>query len=173
MAKISLTKLGLKKNQDIKTIIWNDQNIEIKLYLPIQQKLQMMSEIINLSHDTENNYANPVKIKIYTSLKIIENYTNISLTEKQQEDPCKLYDLFTSTGLLMEIKNTIPTEELEEIDEGICQAIKSFYDYRNSVVGIIDTLSTNYDETTLDLKEIEKMLGNKDFEWLKEITKYL
>jgi hypothetical protein len=30
MAKVSFTKLGLKLNQEIKTIIWNDQVIEVK-----------------------------------------------------------------------------------------------------------------------------------------------
>jgi hypothetical protein len=30
MAKVSLTKLGLKSNQDIKTITFNEQDIEVK-----------------------------------------------------------------------------------------------------------------------------------------------
>ena len=33
MAKVSLTKLGLKVNQDIKNIEFNEQIIELKKYL--------------------------------------------------------------------------------------------------------------------------------------------
>ena len=35
MAKIGFTKLGLKKNTNLITLNWNDQIIEIKAYLPI------------------------------------------------------------------------------------------------------------------------------------------
>ena len=39
MAKVSLTKLGLKVNQDAKSIEFNEQIIEVKQYLPINEKL--------------------------------------------------------------------------------------------------------------------------------------
>jgi hypothetical protein len=51
MAKISFSKLGLKLNQEIKTVEYNGQNIEIKQYLPIQNKLQLISSVINQSID--------------------------------------------------------------------------------------------------------------------------
>ena len=43
MAKVSLTKLGLKVNQDIKTIEFNEQIIEVKQYLPINNKLELIN----------------------------------------------------------------------------------------------------------------------------------
>jgi len=49
MAKLSFTKLGLKVNQDIKTIEYNGQNIEIKQYLPIQDKLKLIGDVIMYS----------------------------------------------------------------------------------------------------------------------------
>jgi hypothetical protein len=56
MAKVSLTKLGLKVNQDIKTISFNGQEIEVKQYLPVNEKLILIGNIINASHD-DNNFA--------------------------------------------------------------------------------------------------------------------
>ena len=35
MAKVSFTKLGLSKNQEVKIVEYNEQNIEVKQYLPI------------------------------------------------------------------------------------------------------------------------------------------
>ena len=57
MAKIAFTKLGLKPNKEIKTITWGDQEIEIKQYLSANEKLEMISNVINLSAD-DNNFAN-------------------------------------------------------------------------------------------------------------------
>ena len=58
MAKLSFTKLGLKANQDIKTIEYNGQNIEVKQYLSLSDKLDIMSEILTKTANDEN-YANP------------------------------------------------------------------------------------------------------------------
>ena len=84
MAKVSLTKLGLKVNQEIKTIEFNEQIIEIKQYLPVNDKLELISNVINLAHD-ENNFSNPVKVSVFTTLEIMYAYTNINFTEKQKE----------------------------------------------------------------------------------------
>ena len=75
MAKVSLTKLGLKTNQDIKTITFNEQDIEVKQYLPVNEKLAVISNIINNSAD-DYSFANPVKIKVFTELEIIYNRLN-------------------------------------------------------------------------------------------------
>ena len=110
MAKISLTKLGLKVNQDIKTIEFNGQTIEVKQYLPVNEKLALIGNVINFAHD-ENNFSNPVKISIYTTLEIMYNYTNINFTDKQKEDPAKLYDMLISSGLVAEVINAISEAE--------------------------------------------------------------
>ena len=46
MAKVSLTKLGLKVNQDFEMIKFNEQNIEVKQYLPVNEKLELMNKEI-------------------------------------------------------------------------------------------------------------------------------
>ena len=42
MAKLSFNKLGLTKNQDIVNITFNNQVIEVKQYLPVNDKLQLI-----------------------------------------------------------------------------------------------------------------------------------
>jgi hypothetical protein len=50
MAKVAFSKLDLKKNQEIVNLEINDEvTIEVKQYLPISEKLKMISEIVNLS----------------------------------------------------------------------------------------------------------------------------
>lgn len=70
MAKVSLTKLGLKINQDVKNIDFNEQTIEVKQYLPVNDKLELISNVINSAHD-ENNFSNPVKVSVFTTLEIM------------------------------------------------------------------------------------------------------
>lgn len=170
MAKISFNKLGLKMNQEVKTIQFNEQNIEIKQYLPIGEKLDLISNVINNSAD-DNGFSNPVKIHIFTVLEVINFYTNITFTDKQKEDVKKLYDLFKSSGLMTEIINTIPASEYQEICDSIIKSIDSIYSYRNSVMGILDTISTDYGNLSLNADMItDKLLNDNNLSTLKSLT---
>ena len=161
MAKVSFTKLGLKVNQEIKTIEFNEQTIEVKQYLPVNDKLALISNVINASAD-DYNFANPVKLEVFLALEIMSNYTNINFTEKQKEDSAKLYDLVCSCGLLDMVIEAIPDEEYNELYNGIQLSVKSIYDYQNSVLGILNTISQDYSNFNLDASEIQKKLADPD-----------
>ena len=173
MAKISFTKLGLKLNNPIKTIIFNEQEIEVEQYLPINKKLELISNVINLSAD-DNNFANPIKVSVFTTLEIMYHYTNINFTDKQKEDPVKLYDLVISNGLMSEIIKAIPEGEYAEVLCGVEDSINAIYTYRNSVLGIMDTISADYSNLNLDATEIQKKLGDpENMAFLKQVVNKL
>lgn len=160
MAKVSFTKLGLKINQEIKNIEFNGQNIEIKQYLPVNDKLELISNVINLSHDGNNNFPNPVQVSVFTILEIIYAYTNINFTEKQKEDFGKLYDILISSGLVAAVVKEIPESEYNEVIRGIKDSIEAIYKYQNSALGILDSISQDYSNLNLDANEIQKKLGD-------------
>ena len=161
MAKVSLTKLGLKVNQNVKNIEFNEQIIEVKQYLPINEKLELISSVINSAAD-ENNFSNPVKENVFLTLEILYHYTNINFTDKQKEDPVKLYDLVVSSGLVNKITDLIPEEELDEVINGVAQSVKAVYTYRNSVLGILESISQDYSALNLDATEIQQKLADPD-----------
>lgn len=159
MAKVSFTKLGLSKNQEIKEVKFNEQIVEVKQYLPVNDKLMLISDVINMSMG-ENNFANPVQVLVFTTIGILEYYTNINFTEKQKEDPAKLYDLVVSNDFASKIVDAIPEEEYEQLIDGIEDSIEAYYNYRNSVMGILDTVSHDYSNLNLDASKIQKELGD-------------
>ena len=161
MAKVSLTKLGLKVNQNVKNIEFNEQIIEVKQYLPINEKLELISSVINSAAD-ENNFSNPVKENVFLTLEILYHYTNINFTDKQKEDPVKLYDLVVSSGLVNKVTDLIPEEELDEVINGVAQSVKAIYAYRNSVLGILESISKDYSNLDLDATEIQQKLADPD-----------
>ena len=161
MAKVSFTKLGLAKNQEVKIVNWNEQDIEVKQYLPVNEKLTLISNVLNNAHD-ENNFSNPVKVNLFTALEIMYAYTNINFTDKQKEDPVKLYDLLSGSKLYDKIVENIPVEEYLEVMNGIDETIDAVYTYRNSVMGILDTVSSDYSNLNLDASEIQKKLADPE-----------
>lgn len=161
MAKVSFNKLGLKINQDVKSIEFNGQVIEVKQYLPINTKLELISNVINLSAD-DNNFANPVKIHVFTTLEIIEQYTNINFTDKQKEDPTKLFDLLESSRLSEVILEAIPEVEYSMVVNGVIDSTEAIYNYRNSVLGILESVSADYSAIDLDATALQKKIGDPE-----------
>ena len=161
MAKVSFTKLGLKKNEEVGILHINEQDIEVKQYLPNNKKLQLISSVINSAAD-ENNFSNPIKENLFLTLEILYHYTNINFTDKQKEDPVKLYDLVVSSGLVNKVTDLIPEEELDEVINGVAQSVKAIYTYRNSALGILESISQDYSALNLEATEIQQKLADPD-----------
>lgn len=161
MAKIGFTKLGLKKNDSITTVEWNGQTIEVKQYLPIEEKLEVITKIMQASYQ-ETNYSNPIKEVVYYTLYMIEAYTNINFTEKQFSEAPKTYDLIVGGDFYSTIFNAIPESEREYVWEGLSDTTEAFYKYRNSILGILETVSQDYENLNLDATAIQEKLSNPD-----------
>ena len=169
MAKVSFTKLGLKKKEEIKNITINDQVIEVKQYLPISDKINIITNVIENSAD-DNNFANPVKVEVFANLEIMYAYTNISFTDKQKGDPTKLYDLLEENGVIAEVIAAIPENEYALLLGWIDETIEAFYTYRNSVMGIMEQISKDYSNLSLDATEIQQKLADpQNLELLKSV----
>lgn len=172
MAKVALTKLGLKPNTEIKTVEWNGQNIEVKQYLPITEKLELISNIANESLD-DNPYYNPARIQIFIRLETILAYTNINITDKQREDVFKLYDMFAGE-LGDKILEAIPVTEQNFIKTTAWKVIDGVYKYKNSALGIMESITADYANLDLDATEIQKKIGDpENLELLKSVLSKL
>ena len=168
--KVGLTKLGLKKNTNLTTIEWNGQIIEIKEYLPIQEKLNLIGRIVNQSLD-DNNFANPARLEIFTTLELMYVYTNINFTDKQKEDFLGLYDLLISSGLWeIIVKKLYELGEFQIISETTQAIINEVYKYKTSALGILQAVSEDYSNLDLDADKIKEKISNKEnVEFLKEV----
>ena len=162
MAKVAFTKLGLKRKDEVKTVNINNNVIEVKQYLPINDKLALISRVINLSHDSSNNFANPVQVEVIGTIEIIMAFTNLSFTEKQKEDYAKLYDLLEENGITKDLISAIPEDEYAFLIDGINESIEAVYKYQNSVLGILEAVSQDYSNLDFDATKIQQQLADPD-----------
>lgn len=163
MAKVSFSKLGLTKNNDIKTIEYNGQIIEVKQYLSINDKAIIASNVLNYTiGNGETRFINPLQVEVYTLILAVDAYTNINFTDKQREDPAKLYDLIVGSGLWELIFNEIDKEDYGNLLIYIDKSVKAFYDYYNSIYGILDNMNKQYETMNFDATEIQKKLADPE-----------
>lgn len=161
MAKISFNKLAIKTDETIHNLIFNEQNIEIKNYLSVNEKLDLISWVINQSAD-DLKFYNVGKLDIFKTIAIIQYYTNINFTQQQLEDIPKLYDLVVSSGLFSKISALIPETETYWIEEVLGNTVESIYKYQNSIMGILDTVTTDYKDLNFDVNELQKNISNPE-----------
>lgn len=167
--KPTFAKMGLKLNTNVVNISIGDQQIEVKQYLPINDKLVLISNVINQAAD-ENNFANPIKLDVFAALEIVFAYTNITFTDKQKEDLIKLYDILESNNVFNTVISAIPEAEYKSIVEGIDACAQAIYTYRNSALGIMESITQNYDALNLDVEKLQESLGDeKNLAFLKEV----
>ena len=169
MAKIPFTKLALTKNTEVASFDWNGQTVEVKQYLPIQEKLELIASVLNQCQD-ENNFINEAKIALFMDLEMVYRYTNINFTEKQKEDPAKLYDLLAGSGFFDDVFTVIPQREYKSIVMWLSKTAEHIYDYRNSIYGILDALNTDYSNLELDAESLkEKIADPNSLTLLKDV----
>lgn len=168
MAKVAFTKLGLSINKDVKEIEWNGQKIEVKQYLPSNEKLELCSRVINQSVD-DNNYYNPGRLAIYQEIEILLTYTNINVTDKQREDVCKLFDLF-SNGFAQAVYEVIPESEIGAITAIVEATIHNIYEFKNSLLGLLESVATDYSDLDLEADNIrDKLVQGDGINLLKDV----
>lgn len=166
MAKVPFSKLQAKIDNEVtknfySNLAGEEIYYEVRHYLPLMDKLELVSSIINQSID-DNGFYNPMRVKLYMTLEVVYAYTNLSFTDKMKEDPFKLYDILISTGIFADIINVIREKDWKEIQENVWETIKNIYAYRNSMMGILESVSADYSQLDLDATEIKNKLADKD-----------
>lgn len=176
MAKIAFSKLGLTKDKldEFQTVEFNDQTVEVKQYLPVAEKAELISRVLNNSVDDDAGYYNNLKLDMWLALEIVYAYSNISFTEKQKSDPMKLYDLLSSNKLLNLIIGLVPESEFYYLTKVTHELATAIYTYRNSALGILDSIGRDYSNLNFDATEIQKKLADpENLTLLKNIVEKL
>ena len=175
MAKVSFTKLGLSKDKlnEITMIEFNGQSIEVKQYLPINEKMEMIQTVSGKAID-DAYFANPSKIQVFISLEIVYHYTNINFTEKQKEDEAKLYDLIYANNLLHKIIEAIPQDEYDFVIKNAYACVEAISTFHNSALGIVNSITSDYSNTEFDINSLVEQIKDPEvMATLKDIAPLL
>ena len=161
MAKVSLNSITPIKKVDSVKIKIGEQEIEVLQYLPINDKLALAERVLNMTLD-DTGFLNPVRLEVYTYLEIIRTYTNISITDKMMENAPKTYDLLEMNNIFVNIVNAIPEEEYNALIGMLEDSAEHTVKYLTSFVGMMKTVSQDYDATKMNVDEIMNTLDNPE-----------
>lgn len=154
MAKISFTKLNKVKTFGTTEITIGDQKIEVEQYLPLEEKVNLITSVIEQSGNGEEGFFNIVKLEAYYIIEMLKAYTNISFTEKQLEDTTKLYDAIRLNDVWAAVEDAIPESEREYIWNNTLAMAREVTTYNNSVLGVLKAISNDREALNFDIAEL-------------------
>lgn len=172
MAKPTFAKMNLKLNSEPKVITLYDQEIEIKQYIPIEDELELIGDVINQEEASDSNkFLNIVKLKMFFDLEIVFYFSNIVFTDKQKENLPKLYDLLDYNSVIEEVAAAMPEGLYEGLWNDTINMADRIYEQTNSAFGILDSISTDYSNLNLDIDGLrDKLASAENLDIVKDVV---
>lgn len=141
MSKPTYASLKLKVNEDVKTFDFNGTEIEVKQYLPISDKIDLID--ITCQKAREDRLYSPIKLDMYFHLHLVYLYTNLTFTDRQRDDEYKLYDCLQSNGIIEKVLENINEKEYNELLELIEKKVNDELKYNTTAAAIVNQLITD------------------------------
>ena len=93
---------------------------------------------------------------------VLYNLTNINITEKMMENAPKTYDSFMINGVIDKIIEAIPEDEYNAVFNAIEECAEHAIKFLNSFVGMMRTVTNDYNATKMNVDEIVNSLNDPD-----------
>lgn len=167
MAKVSFTNLKLKINSEVKEIKYNDVAIEVKQYLPIEEKIDLIQ--IALQNAEENGIYNDIKLDMYFHLYLVYLYTNLNFTDKQKEDEYKLFDILESNGLIDTVIGAIPENEYDRLLRYIEVFKHDILTYKNTAGAVLQTVIQDLPKNAAAAAEIVNSFDPEKYQSVQDM----
>ena len=170
MAKVSFTNLKLKVNTEVNTFQFgeNKTKIEVLKYLPIEDKNDLIH--IALQNAEEDGIYNDILLEMYFNLYIIYFYTNINFTDKQKEDPAKLYDQMQSNGLITSVIEAMDNDEYANLLTSLEVIRDANLTYKNTAGAVLQSVIQDLPRNAAAAAQIVNNLNPEQFKEVQRLV---
>ena len=155
---LNLDKISYQDKIENKEITYDGYTFNVRSWIPMEDKLALIGNIINASID-DNTFYNPARLHIFYVMNMVKEYTDIDFKEM---NIMYAYDLLDVSGLWDIIEKYIDENEINFIKQNIKETITNIYAYKNSVLGMIDAMNQKSEDLKIDGEALQKVIGNPE-----------
>lgn len=155
---LNLDKISYQDKIENKEITYDGQTFNVRSWIPMEDKLALIGNIINASID-DNTFYNPARLHIFYVMNMVKEYTDIDFKEM---NIMYAYDLLDVSGLWDIIEKYIDENEINFIKQNIKETITNIYAYKNSVLGMIDAMNQKSEDLKIDGEALQKVIGDPE-----------
>lgn len=155
---LNLDKISYQDKIENKEITYDGQIFNVRSWIPMEDKLALIGNIINASID-DNTFYNPARLHIFYVMNMVKEYTDIDFKDM---NIMYAYDLLDVSGLWDIIEKYIDENEINFIKQNIKETITNIYAYKNSVLGMIDAMNQKSEDLKVDGEALQKVIGDPE-----------
>ena len=174
MKEIAFNQLNIQPCIETKCIHCGDTAIEVQSYLPIDDKAKLLQFVVNGALDEVTGTFSPLRVEVYFTIAVCRWYAGISFTEEDMVNVAQVYDALDTSGLIENIMDAIPEEEMFFIKGLVEETVTDIARYNASAAGIIQNMSnsaTGLDEQiTTILEQIKNGEGLEQLSAIKDVV---
>lgn len=147
----------------ISTIKIGDVDVQVKQYLSIEEKSNLVTFVTNGAMDDETGIIDPIRTEVYFALGVCDWYTDIDFDYFSNDfNIVEIYDLLETNGVINLILSEIPKQELQFLEEAVKDTMETLGRYNFSAVGIIKGMNNNAGNLNEQLNEIIKRMQSEE-----------
>lgn len=154
MTKLALSKLKLNKETEVIKVPFGEVEIEVKQYLPIEEKISIINII--LQDCVEEVTINRAKADALLHIYMVMSYTNLSFTKKERDNLFETYDLLEKNGVIDAIINALPEVEYNAFVEYVEKAMNDYDKYKTSLLGVAEQVLAQLPDVLGEINNIMK-----------------
>lgn len=150
-----------------KTITLNEKTIQVKSYLPISDKMDVVQ--ITIQKADNGRYIDQLALDMFFELNLVYSYSNIEITQEDRDDQFALYDRWTQDGTINAVISAIPDEEYNKLREAVDATIEDLMSYRGTAAAVVNSFIQDLPRNAEIAKEI---VDSFDPEKYKEVVEF-
>lgn len=141
------------------------EKVEVKQYLPMQDKMNILEMVIQTAD--AGTILNTLVLDAVFEMYLIFKYTNIEFTEEEKKNILETYDKLEINDMIIPIISNIPETEYKLLRDNLLVMIDDYKSYRNSAKGCLDTFAIFAPN---NLEKIEEGLVSLDMDKMKNVV---
>lgn len=154
---MKLDDFNLKQVNKEKNIIINDKKVNIKQYLPINDKINLVQ--IALQQSLEDGVYNEGLLTAYFYTYIVMFYSDIEFSDEQKQDIPSVYDVIETNDIITKVCDAIPKVEFDDLLDLLQDQKKNNTEFKQSTAYLIGQFINALPE---QMEKVSEIVNNFD-----------
>ena len=166
---INFKDLNLEtKVKTTKITLNNATDLEVRNYLPMAEKIALISYVVDHALDESTGRFSPVRVGLFFDLAVAHFYGGINFPDEVKA--LDAYDALETNLVLDAIISAIPQDEYVSIRELVIETTNDIANYNSSFAGVMQIASQDADGLGNQIEELLGKVKNREgMELLSEI----
>lgn len=164
---ISISAIGEVALEEPIYMTFGDATIEVRRTLPYAEVLSMVQFVVDFAV-TDQPILSGVLSQMVKDFALVKFYTNLDVTIGKDTATIDAiyqeYDILMSFGIIDEVKTKISPRQYKFFNDTVDATAASILAYRNSIRGMVDSLSANAQADAEQMQKAIDMLSGESGE---------